>query len=241
MATTYPGTTIETLSIYKNSSKILFEGIFAAGGITMSQISNMTGLEPYLIQNWVKRKFLSSPLKKLYSSEQFARILIINMLRDSLQIEAISNLIDVIGGEPDAIYAKMEAQARGAEEILKKQAADFAEIVKSAGGNAEAALKLLIADKLEDLMRVQVDAVKNIKIDKVTVWDGGQNGDGKTSTANFISGMMKSVPPLDEVFAMAGMQLPSLLGNKLPEEAEDVIDAPVESKAEEPTTEITEE
>lgn len=123
-------------------------------------------------------------------------------------------------GEADAIYAKMEAQARGAEEILKKQAAGFAEIVKAAGGDAEAALKLLIADKLEDLMRVQVDAVKNIKIDKVTVWDGGQNGDGKTSTANFISGMMKSVPPLDEVFAMAGMQLPSLLGQKINEESE---------------------
>ena len=122
-------------------------------------------------------------------------------------------------GEADAIYAKMEAQARGVEEILKKQAAGFAEIVKSAGGDAEAALKLLIADKLEDLMRVQVDAIKNIKIDKVTVWDGGQNGDGKTSTANFISGMMKSVPPLDEVFAMAGMQLPSLLGQKVAEPA----------------------
>ena len=118
-------------------------------------------------------------------------------------------------GEADAIYAKMEAEARGAEEILKKQAAGFAEVVKSAGGDANAALKLLIADKLEDLMRVQVDAIKNIKIDKVTVWDGGQNGDGKTSTANFISGMMKSVPPLDEVFAMAGMQLPTLLGQKL--------------------------
>jgi len=117
-------------------------------------------------------------------------------------------------GEADAIYAKMEAEARGMEEILKKQAAGFAEIVRSAGGDPEAALKLLIADKLEDLMRVQVDAVKNIKIDKVTVWDGGQNVDGKTSTANFISGMMKSVPPLNEMFAMAGMQLPSILGEK---------------------------
>ena len=125
-------------------------------------------------------------------------------------------------GEADAIYAKMEAQARGAEEILKKQAAGFAEIVKSAGGDPDAALKLLIADKLEDLMRVQVDAVKNIKIDKVTVWDGGQNGDGKTSTANFISGMMKSVPPLDEVFALAGMQLPSMLGKKIDESASTV-------------------
>ena len=120
-------------------------------------------------------------------------------------------------GEADAIYAKMEAEARGMEEILKKQAAGFAEIVKSAGGDADAALKLLIADKLEDLMRVQVDAVKNIKIDKVTVWDGGQNGEGKTSTANFISGMMKSVPPLDEVFALAGMQLPNFLGKKAEE------------------------
>jgi len=75
-------------------------------------------------------------------------------------------------------------------------------------------------------MRVQVEAVKNIKIDKVTVWDGGQNGDGKTSTANFISGMMKSVPPLDEVFAMSGMQLPSLLGKKV----SDKEDVPAEAE-----------
>ena len=132
-------------------------------------------------------------------------------------------------GEADAIYAKMEAEARGLEEILKKQAAGFAEIVKSAGGDADAALKLLIADKLEDLMRVQVDAVKNIKIDKVTVWDGGQSADGKTSTANFISGMMKSVPPLDEVFTLAGMQLPSMLGKKIDETKSEVS---VEEKAE---------
>ena len=127
-------------------------------------------------------------------------------------------------GEADAIYAKMEAEARGMEEILRKQAAGFAEIVKSANGDAEAALKLLIADKLEELMRIQVDAVKNIKIDKVTVWDGGQNGDGKTSTANFISGMMKSVPPLDEVFNLAGMQLPNILGKKV-ENGGDVVSA----------------
>ena len=117
-------------------------------------------------------------------------------------------------GEADAIYAKMQAEARGMQEMLTKQAEGFAEIIKSAGGNADAALKMLIADKLEDLMRVQVDAIKNIKIDKVTVWDGGQSADGKTSTANFISGMMKSVPPLDEVFELAGMQLPDFLGKK---------------------------
>ncbi len=121
-------------------------------------------------------------------------------------------------GEADAIYARMEAEARGMEEILRKQAAGFAEIVKSANGDADAALKLLIADKLEDLMRIQVDAIKNIKIDKVTVWDSG-SGDGKSSTANFLSGLMKSVPPLEEVFAMSGLTLPEYLGKKK-EEAE---------------------
>ena len=123
-------------------------------------------------------------------------------------------------GEADAIYAKMQAEARGVEEILKKQAAGLAEVVKSAGGDPDSALRLLIADKLEDLMRVQVDAIKNIKIDKVTVWDGGQTANGKTSTANFISGMMKSVPPLDEVFSMAGMQLPAILGKKTEDTAD---------------------
>ena len=127
-------------------------------------------------------------------------------------------------GEADAIYAKMLAEARGVEEILKKQAAGLAEVVKSAGGDPDSALRLLIADKLEDLMRVQVDAIKNIKIDKVTVWDGGQGANGKTSTANFLSGMMKSVPPLDEVFSMAGMQLPAILGKK----TEDAVETPSE-------------
>ncbi len=117
-------------------------------------------------------------------------------------------------GEADAIFAKMQAEARGVEEILKKQAAGFAEVVNSAGGDADAALRLLIADKLEDLMRVQVEAIKNIKIDKVTVWDNGQGADGKNSTAGFISGLMKSVPPLDEMFSMAGMALPEMLGKK---------------------------
>ncbi|MBE6692607.1 MAG: flotillin family protein [Ruminococcaceae bacterium] len=122
-------------------------------------------------------------------------------------------------GEADAIYARMAAEAKGMEEILRKQAAGFAEIVKSAGGDADAALKLLIADKLEDLMKIQVEAIKNIKIDKITVWDNGGAGDnGKTSTANFLSGLMKSVPPLEEVFALSGLSLPEYLGKKKEEE-----------------------
>ncbi len=118
-------------------------------------------------------------------------------------------------GEADAIYARMDAEARGMQEILTKQAAGFAEVVKAAGGDPDAALRLMIADKMEDLMKVQVEAIKNIKIDKVTVWDSGANGaNGKTSTAGFLSGLMKSIPPLEELFNMAGLSLPEYLGKR---------------------------
>lgn len=121
-------------------------------------------------------------------------------------------------GEADAIFAKMEAQAKGAQEILEKQAAGIRSLVEAAGSDPNAAVKLMIADKLEDLTRIQVEAIKNIKIDKVTVWDGGSGGEqGKTATAGFLSGLLKSVPPLNELFQQAGMELPSFLGKELPE------------------------
>lgn len=93
MAVMFPGTTIETSSLERGSSRQLFDGIFATGGITLSQISVMTGLEPYFIQNWVKRGFVSPPVKRMYSREQFARILLLNMLRESLQLEQICGLL----------------------------------------------------------------------------------------------------------------------------------------------------
>ena len=120
-------------------------------------------------------------------------------------------------GEADAIFARMEAEAKGNQEILVRQAEGMRAIVEAAGGDANAAVKLLIAEKLEDLVAIQVEAIKNIKIDKVTVWDSGQNAEGQTSTAGFLSGMMKAVPPLNELFKQAGMELPELLGKDVPD------------------------
>ena len=114
-------------------------------------------------------------------------------------------------GEADAIYAKMDAQARGILEILTKQATGFQQLVGAAQGDAQKAVLMMVADKLPELVKTQVEAVKGINIDKVTVWDTGNSTDGKTATSNFISGMMKSVPPLDDLFKMAGMELPSYL------------------------------
>ncbi len=119
-------------------------------------------------------------------------------------------------GEADALFAKMEAQARGAQEILVKQADGMRELVNAAGGNADSAIKLILANNMEELMKIQVEAIKNIKIDKVTVWDGGSNGEnGKTATADFISGIMKAIPPMGEMFNQAGMELPKFLGEKI--------------------------
>ncbi|PZX20670.1 flotillin [Breznakibacter xylanolyticus] len=116
-------------------------------------------------------------------------------------------------GEADAIFAKMEAEAKGLYEILTKQAEGYKQVVQAAGGDPTKAFQLLLIEKLPELVRTQVEAVKNIKIDKITVWDSG-NGtheNGQSSTANFVSGMMKTVPPLNDLFNMAGLNLPTYL------------------------------
>ncbi|MGN0822863.1 MAG: flotillin family protein, partial [Candidatus Gallimonas sp.] len=113
-------------------------------------------------------------------------------------------------GEADAIYAKMDAEARGTREKLTKQAEGMDALVKSAGTSDEA-VRLLIADKLEAIVAEQVKAIAGVKIDKVTVWDGGKGEDGKTSTAGFLSGLLKSLPPLEEVYNMAGLSLPKVV------------------------------
>lgn len=123
-------------------------------------------------------------------------------------------------GEADAIYAKMEAEAKGLYEILTKQAEGYDRMIKAAGGDATKAYTLLLLEKLPELVKTQVDAIKGINIDKVTVWDGGAgNANGQTSTANFLSGLMKSVPPLNDLFDQAGMALPEYLAKKKDEKA----------------------
>lgn len=123
-------------------------------------------------------------------------------------------------GEADAIFAKMEAEAKGLFEILTKQAEGYKQVVSAAGGDPTKAFQLLLIEKLPELVKTQVEAVKNIKIDKITVWDSGNgnNENGNSSTANFVSGMMKTVPPLNDLFNMAGLNLPTYLKGTDPKE-----------------------
>ncbi len=176
-----------------------------------------------LEEAYAAEKLAEDARAKRKEAEQGADIIVpaqIDKRKIEIDAEAEAEQIRRIAkGEADAIFMKKEAEAKGMYEILTKQALGLEQIVKAAGNNSKDAVLLLVADKLPELVKTQAEAIKNIKIDKVTVWENGGGKDGKTSTSNFISGMYKAVPPLQEMFNMAGMQLPNYLKG---EEVEDV-------------------
>ncbi|MFA5562439.1 MAG: DUF1836 domain-containing protein [Eubacteriales bacterium] len=93
MQNVLPGTTIEIAGFQKNIAASVLNHIFSAGGVVLSQVATMTELEPHTVQNWVKRGFVSPPVRRQYSRRQFARIVVINMMRQSLQIDQIVKLL----------------------------------------------------------------------------------------------------------------------------------------------------
>lgn len=115
-------------------------------------------------------------------------------------------------GSADAVLLKYEAEARGIKQVLESKAAGYSELVKSCEGDATSAATLLMIEKIEQIVNMQVEAVKNLKIDKITVWDSGGDNKSGTTTANFLSGFVKSLPPLHDIAEMAGLDLPKYLG-----------------------------
>jgi flotillin len=112
--------------------------------------------------------------------------------------------------EADAIYVKLEAEARGNYEILAKKGEGLKQIVQACGGSTQA-FQMLMLEHLDNLADASARAISNIKFDKVVVWEGGgQNG--RSSTADFLSGMAKSLPPMMQVMRdIGGVELPSSL------------------------------
>ncbi|MFC1856626.1 flotillin family protein [Thermodesulfobacteriota bacterium] len=113
-------------------------------------------------------------------------------------------------GEADAIFSTMDAQARGQFEILKAKAEGFNKMIESCQGSTEAAALMLMIEKIETLVQAQVEAIKNLKIDSVVVWDGASNG--QSTTANFVSGLASVLPPLHNIAKNVGIDLPEYLG-----------------------------
>ncbi len=119
-------------------------------------------------------------------------------------------------GEADGILMRYQAEAQGLQQLLQSKAEGYAALVKSTNGDAKAAATLLLIEKMEELVAKQVEAIKNIKIDKITVWDSGA-ANGTSSTANFVSNLYKSVPPMQEIASMVGLELPEYLGKVKPD------------------------
>jgi len=127
-------------------------------------------------------------------------------------------------GHADATLMKYEAEAKGLRQVLDSKAAGYQHLVESCSGDARSAATFLMVEKIEEIVASQVEAIKNLRIDKITVWDGGGTDGKGSSTANFASSLIRSLPPLHEVAAMAGVELPGYLGKMTRDEVEHEID-----------------
>lgn len=124
-------------------------------------------------------------------------------------------------GAADAVLLKYEAEAKGVRQVLESKAIGYQNLIKSCNGDSKAAATILMIEKIQDIVHTQVEAIKNLKIDKITVWDSGGRLDGGSSTANFVSSLIKSLPPLQEISKMAGVELPEYLGRAVPHAPEE--------------------
>ncbi len=122
-------------------------------------------------------------------------------------------------GEAEATLAKYEAEAEGVRKVLEAKAEGYRQLMAAAADNPQIAPTLLLIEQLPELVREQVKAVSNLKIDKITVWDNGRagsqfegKGGAKGATADFLSGLIGSLPPVHELAEQAGIDLPGALG-----------------------------
>ncbi len=123
-------------------------------------------------------------------------------------------------GEADAILAKYEAEAEGVKQVLEAKAQGYSNLVSSASGDPKAAATLLMVEKIEAMVSAQTEAIRNLKIDKITVWDSGNDKDGNSATSNFVSSLVQSLPPIHDVAKMSGVELPDYLGSMTEESDE---------------------
>lgn len=158
-----PGTVLEVGTAETDHLDEVFRSMFLAGGMVLSQVASITGLEPYTIQNWVKRGYLTPPQKKRYTQRQLSRIMIINMLRSALPLERICGLLQYINGHLDdesddliddtqlyllflrlASYHRQMQNPEGRDDHLQKILADYAEPEPGAKERVENVLRIML-------------------------------------------------------------------------------------------------
>ena len=133
-------------------------------------------------------------------------------------------------GEADAIKARYFAEAEGIKAVLEAKAQGYEELVKISNNKPEIATSFLMIEKIENIVSQQVEAIKNIKFDKITVWDGGSGSEKGSTTANFMRDLIKALPAMHDLANQAGIELPQVLGKVADSEA--VVSDPVKTKKE---------
>ena len=175
---TIPGTTLEGLRSNADRTSDLFQSMFLAGGLTLSQVASITGLEPYTIQNWVKRGYLPPPVHKRYDMEQVCRIINMNMLKGSLSLEQVCRLMTYINGslsdEADDIiddtvlyfmFVRLAARARTMDNAtdwnraLEEVMAEYAEPFPGAREKIIQVLRIMVTAWLATRMRQEAEAM----------------------------------------------------------------------------------
>jgi len=160
-------------------------------------------------------------IQRAFAGEEEERLKASEIVRENIQKQQIEIAAEaeaerqrrVARGEADAILAVYEAEAKGIQQVLDAKAKGYQNLVNSTAGDPKAAATLLMVEKIENMVSAQVEAIRNLKIDKVTVWDGGNNDDGSSATSNFVSSLVQSLPPIHDVAKMAGVDLPDYLGS----------------------------
>ena len=155
-----------------------FASMFLGGGMVLSQVAAVTGLEPYTIQNWVKRGFLTKPIGKKYTLRQLCRIININMLKDALRMEEICNLLNYINGQLDDesddliddsqlyfLFLRLAAHHRrmndpvGRDKYIQEELANYEEPIPGARERVEKVLKVMLTAWAASLLRQQAMAM----------------------------------------------------------------------------------
>jgi flotillin len=174
-----------------------------------------------------KRKAQAEVQKAEYHAEQerlnAAEVVKVEVERRKIEIAADAEAERsrrTAKGRADATLAEYEAEAKGVRQLLDSKAAGYQSLVSSCNGDARAAATLLMVEKLEQIVEKQVEAISKLKIDKITVWDSNAGAGSGSSTSNFVSSLIKSIPPLQEIASMAGVELPSYLGTMTKEAAD---------------------
>lgn len=119
-------------------------------------------------------------------------------------------------GEAQALLAKMQAEAQGLQAILDAKAAGYRSLVVACGNDPSATAALLLIEKLAEIAKIQTEAVKNLPVEKVVVWDAGGAG-GISDLGRRFMGVL---PPIHELAKIAGLELPEFLGRASPKSPE---------------------